>query len=47
MKKIKMLVEADTRVTPGTSEITETTPGNLQITADTEFGKIDIVAKEQ
>lgn len=46
-KKMRQIVEADTRTVPGTSEVTETTPGNLQITAETEFGKIDLVVQEQ
>lgn len=48
MKKIKVVVETDPRVIPGSSTVTESTPGNLQITADTEFGKIDLaVVQEQ
>lgn len=47
-KEMRQLIETDPRVIPGSSNVTETTPGNLQITADTEFGKIDLaVVQEQ
>ncbi len=43
-KQLRMIIENDTRIDPGTSEITEATANTLNITADSEFGKISIMA---
>ncbi len=39
-KQIRMLVETDARIIPGTSEINAVTPEELHLTAETEFGPI-------
>lgn len=41
-KKIRQLVENDTRTVPGSSTVKEAGLGNLHISADTEFGTINI-----
>ncbi len=41
-KEMRILIENDPRTVPGTSSIKEQSPGALLITADTEFGKINI-----
>jgi len=38
--QLRQIIENDPRTVPGTSEITEHTPGQLLITADTEFGPV-------
>ncbi len=42
--KLRILIEADPRVLPGTSEITATNIENFTITADTDFGPINVGA---
>lgn len=44
INKIKILVESDQRIEPGTSEITEVNSGQILILANTEFGPIDLGA---
>ena len=39
--KLQTLVESDRRVLPGTSEVSELSPGNLLVEAQTEFGPIE------
>jgi len=41
-KKIRMRIEADPRIKPGSSQITETEPGQLVIVASSEFGPITL-----
>ena len=42
--KLKILVERDQRIEPGTSAIKEQATGQLLITANTEFGPINLGA---
>ena len=42
--KIRILIETDTRINPGTSAIKAIEIDNLLITAETEFGPIDMGA---
>lgn len=43
-KKLKMLIEQDARVIPGTSDVQVIKYGELRITAESEFGPINTVA---
>ena len=42
VNKLRILVESDPRVIPGTSEIVATDIENFKITADTDFGLVAI-----
>jgi len=44
LNKLRILVESDPRVLPGTSEITASSIENFMITADTDFGPITLGA---
>lgn len=40
--KIKILVESDSRIEPGTAKIEQALPGELYISANSEFGQINL-----
>lgn len=44
LKRVRMLIETDQRIVPGSTEITEPYPGQYNITAESEFGKIAVGA---
>lgn len=44
LSKLRILIEADPRVIPGTSEMDITDIENFRIIADTDFGKINLGA---
>ena len=41
-KRIRMLVEQDSRITPGSSVVDVIQPGEIQIRADSEFGPVSM-----
>lgn len=44
LKRLRMLVESDSRIIPGSTEIQEINTGEYQLTADSEFGNISVGA---
>jgi len=44
LKRLRMLVESDSRIIPGSTEINEISNGEFMLTADSEFGNISVGA---